>query len=220
MKKTETFNGDKKEGRWLLQQYEEKLKKFLVPKVPQGLETYHLTMMTLAWSVLILVFSFLARYDINWMWGTSFMIFMQYITDLLDGAIGRERNTGLIKWGYYMDHFLDYLFLCAIMIGYGFLLPLEFQYMIFFIQALLSAFMINAFLSFSATNQFKISHLGIGPTEIRIAFIIANTLLIIFGKTYLAHVMPYILLFSVFGLFVVVYKTQKLIWDIDMKSKK
>jgi phosphatidylglycerophosphate synthase len=35
-------------------------------------------------------------------YGMTVIVF-QYITDLLDGEIGRKRNTGLIKWGFYMD---------------------------------------------------------------------------------------------------------------------
>lgn len=219
MPQNKNFNGDKKIGKWFLQTYEHKLKMWLVPKVPRCIETYHLTMLTIVWSLLIIIFSWLARYDTNYLWGASLMIFLQYITDLLDGEVGRQQNTGLIKWGYYMDHLLDYFFLCSILIGYGLLLPMEFQYSIFFVQAILSAFMINAFLSFAATNQFKISHLGIGPTEIRIIFIVVNSLIILFGKTYMAIALPYILGFCTMGLFVIIYKTQRQLWDIDMKNK-
>jgi len=72
----------------------------------------------------------------------------------------------------------------------------------------------------SATNEFKISYLGIGPTEIRLIFIVVNTLLIIFNKTYMAAALPYVLTFSAFGLFVVIFKTQKYLWKVDMDQKK
>ena len=103
------FAGDQKKGNSLLGTAETKLKNFLVPFVPKKVETYHLTMTTVLWSALIILFSYLAIGNINWLWGVSLMIFFQYITDLLDGEIGRRRNTGLIKWGFYMDHFLDYI---------------------------------------------------------------------------------------------------------------
>ncbi len=131
------------------------------------LETYHLTLTTQLWCTLIIAFSFLARYRIHFLWVVSFSIFGQYITDLLDGEIGRRRNTGLIKWGYCMDHFLDYLFLCSILIGYGLMVADYNKYMLFYILALFGAFMVNSFLSFAATGQFRISYMGVGPTEIR-----------------------------------------------------
>ena len=214
------FAGDKKHGKWLFAAAEEKLKAWLVPRVPASIATYHLTLTTVVWSLLIIVFSFLARYSIHWLWAVSVMIALQYITDLLDGAVGRYRDTGLIKWGYYMDHLLDYLFLCSILIGYSLLLPDQFKYILFFVLALFGAFMANSFLEFSVTNSFRISYLGIGPTEIRILFIGVNTLLILFGKTYLARALPWVLAGATFGFFVTVYSTQKRIWAMDMEAKR
>ena len=213
-----TFSGDKKVGQSLLAPWENHLKAFLLPLVPKRVETYHLTLSTLIWCLFILIFSFFARYDIRWLWGVSLMIFLQYITDLLDGAIGRQRNTGLIKWGYYMDHFLDYLFLCSILIGYGFLLPDHYQYLLFFVLALFGAFMVNSFLAFATTDEFKIAYLKIGPTEIRLIFIMINTILVFTGKASLLKAIPCVLTFSTFGLFVTIFRTQKRIWQIDMEN--
>ncbi|MCF7849023.1 MAG: hypothetical protein K9M45_09250 [Kiritimatiellales bacterium] len=215
------FHGDKKEGTWLLADAENRLKHWLVPKVPLRVETYHLTLTSLLWCALIIGFSFLARYNIHYLWVVSFSIFGQYITDLLDGEIGRQRNTGLIKWGYYMDHFLDYLFLCSILIGYGLLVEDYNKYMLFYILALFGAFMVNSFLSFAATGAFKISYMKIGPTEVRLIFIIANTLIIFLAHRFqIARVLPMVLAGAVFALFVTVYQTQKALWKIDMENKR
>lgn len=216
----EPFAGDKKISLSLLGAWEKKLVNKYISKIPKRVETYHLTLTTLLWSTLIIVFGYLAgHYNIHWLWGTSVMIVCQYISDLFDGAVGRHRNTGLIRWGYYMDHFLDYIFLCSILIGYSFILNDEFN-SLFFILASFGAFMVNSYLSFAATNEFKIEYLKIGPTEVRIIFIIINTLLISFNKTYLAPLLPYVLIFSIIGLGLVVYKTQKRIWQKDMEDKK
>jgi len=214
----ENFAGDKKKGQSLLGPWEKKITDKYVSKIPKGLETYHLTMMTVLWCLGVLLFSFLAQFDIRWLWLVSLMIFLQYVTDLFDGAVGRYRNTGLIKWGYYMDHYLDYIFLGCMLIGYTFIVNDPFGIM-FFVLLTLGAFMVNSFLSFAATNEFKIAYLGVGPTEIRIIFILINTLIIIFGRTYLSWSLPLVLIFSIIGLNVVVYRTQKYIWDIDMKNK-
>lgn len=218
--KKEKFAGDKKKGESIFYGIENKFRDKYVSKIPPYIETYHLTLTTILWSLLIIFFSFLAKENLHWLWGVSVCIFLQYITDLFDGAVGRFRKTGLIKWGYYMDHFLDYIFLCSILIGYSFILPIEFMYILLFILAIFGAFMVNSYLSFAATNEFKIAYLKIGPTEVRLIFIIINTLLIIFGKTYMAKALPYILGFSIIGLIIVVYRTQKYIWKMDMKNKK
>jgi len=215
----QTFAGDKKKGQSILGPWEKKMVRKYVDKVPKSIETYHLTLTTVIWSAGVILFSYLAQYNIHWLWLTSLMILLQYITDLFDGAVGRHRNTGLIKWGFYMDHYLDYIFLGCLLIGYSFIVENPFGIM-FFVLLTLGAFMVNSFLAFAATNEFKINYLGIGPTEMRLIFILVNTLIIIFGRTYLRWAVPVVLIFSVIGLNVIIYRTQKYIWQIDMKNKK
>ncbi len=214
-----SFGGDKKVGQSLLGPLEKRFVTYWTPKIPLWITTDRLTYTTILWSISILIFSFFAQSNMHWLWIVSLMIFLQWLTDLFDGAVGRYRNTGLIRWGYYMDHFLDYVFLCSILIGYSFILPDNFKYLLLFILAIFGAFMVNSYLSFAATNEFQISYIGIGPTEIRIIFILINTLLIFFGRTYLSFALPYVLGISLIGLCVVVYKTGKRIWQIDMENK-
>lgn len=163
--------------------------------------------------------SYWARDDIRWLWAVSAAVVLQYLSDLVDGEVGRQRKTGLLKWGFYMDHFLDFIFLSSILVGYFFVVPTKFVYLHFFILVVFGAYMVHSFLAFSALNRFQIAYLGIGPTEIRLGFIIANTLLITVGTTYMDEFMPYILLASFIGLCVTVYHTQKLIWAEDMRKK-
>lgn len=220
MLNNEVFAGDKKVGQSILTKYEARFTSWAVPKIPPWIETYHLTLASIPISLIIVLAGFMARFEIEWLWLMSFMIFVQWVTDNLDGAVGRARNTGLIKWGYYMDHFLDYLFLCAILIGYMFMVPDSTKFVHFFVLAMFGAFMVNSYLSFATTNQFKFAYFGIGPTEIRIVFILINTLLILFGKTYLSSSLPFVFGLSVLGLCLVVYRTQKEIWAMDMEVKK
>ncbi len=214
-----TFAGDKKDGVSLLHKPEEKLKAALLPLVPLGVETYHLTLTTIVWSVLVILFSWLATFDRQWMWGASLMIVAQYVTDLLDGAIGRQRDTGLVKWGFYMDHFLDYIFLCAMLIGYSLLMPDNLKYVMFFVMAVICAFMVNSFLQFAATNRFRIVYWGIGPTEVRIGFILINTLVIFVNRAAGLRAVPFILAAASFGLLITAYNTQRELWKIDMEVK-
>lgn len=215
----ETFGGDKKIGTSLLSRPEKRFVNWAVPKIPTWIQSQHLTLATIPISACIVLSSYLAKFEIQWLWLTSVSIAFQWLTDSLDGAVGRARNTGLVRWGYYMDHFLDYVFLCSILIGYSILLPDRFQFLHFFVLAIFGAFMVNSFLAFAATNEFQVTHGGIGPTEVRIVFIVINTLLIIFGKTYLAPSLPYVLFLSILGLTIVVYRTQRHLWQKDMHNK-
>jgi hypothetical protein len=120
-----------------------------------------------------------------------------------------------------MDHFLDYLFLCSILIGYGLMEEDHNKYLLFYILALFGAFMVNSFLSFAATGAFKIAYMGIGPTEVRLIFIVANTLIIAFADHFeIAQVLPIVLAGATFALFATVFQTQKQLWKIDMENKR
>lgn len=214
-----TFAGDKKVGKSSLHFWEQAFVRWGTPKIPGWIETWHLTYMTFFWCLGALFFGYMAQFNIQWLWGASATIIGQYLTDLFDGAVGRARGTGLIKWGYYMDHFLDYLFMCSLLVGYTFFIPDPYNHL-FYILVVFGAFMVNAFVSFAATNEFRVSYFGIGPTEGRIGFLIVNGMLIISDKVFLSQFLPVLLAVAFFCLCAVVYKTQKTIWETDMEIKK
>lgn len=214
------FGGDKKVGASVLHRAEQAFIHWMVPKVPLWIGSRMLTLFSIPISASIILCSYLAAtFNLHWLWAVSILIALQWLTDSLDGSVGRTRGEGLVKWGFYMDHFLDYIFLCAILIGYMLLVPDQMKYVQFFVLAVGAAFMVHSFLAFGATNEFRIVHMGIGPTELRLVFIAINSLIIFFGKTYLAATLPYILAAAFCGLCIVVYHTQKRIYQIDMDNK-
>ncbi|MEJ7710819.1 MAG: c-type cytochrome domain-containing protein [Pyrinomonadaceae bacterium] len=137
-----------------------------------------------------------------------------------DGKVGKFRDTGLVKWGFYMDHFLDYVFLCSLLIGYSFILPLTSRYHLFFLLAVFTGYMVSSFLSFAATSKFEINFYKFGPTEFRIAIIIINTLLVHYGTEHMEKALPFVAAGALVGLSILVYRTQRKIWQMDMAAKK
>jgi len=214
------FGGDKKVGRSLLSRPENYLKNWAVPKIPEGIETYHLTMMTLAWSLMNVIMGFFAKDNLQVLWLVSLMILFQYLTDLFDGELGRQRDTGLIKWGFYMDHLLDYIFLCSLVfVGYMISPPgLEIWY--FGLLVILGAYMVSSFLSFAATNEFQIYYYGIGPTEMRLVFILINTYVIYFGTKHFNILLPSVVILCLFGLVFHTYQVQTKLWRRDIQAKQ
>jgi phosphatidylglycerophosphate synthase len=165
MIETQQFAGATKSNTSFLTPFERRLATRVLPRIPSWLETYHLTMLTLVWSFFILFFSYLAAKDLRWLWGVSAMIALQYVTDHYDGKIGKYRGTGLVRWGYYMDHLLDYFFLCSVIIGYAFILPERSRYQILIMLAIFAGYEFSTFLAFAATDRLKISYLKFGPTS-------------------------------------------------------
>ncbi len=218
--KKKEFAGKEKTGKSLFTDIEDRVRYKIAEKFPRFIETYHLTLMTILWSAIIIGAGYMAKDDIQWLWVVSICIFLQYLTDLFDGPLGKVRNTGLVKWGFYMDHFLDYIFLCSVIISYYFIVPEQFHYYLFFILAIFSGFIVNSYLGFAVTKEFRIAFFRIGPTEGRILFIVLNTILIFFGQINFGIILPIVLLASFVGLVIVVYSTQKRTWKIDMETKE
>jgi phosphatidylglycerophosphate synthase len=219
MSHPESFGGNTKVGESFLWPLEQRFIRWFVPRLPAWLKSYHLVLASIPVSLGIILCSYLARRDLTWLWAVSGLIALQWLTDSCDGALGRFRKEGLILWGYYMDHLLDYFFLAAILIGYMLLLPDHFKYLQFFVLTIFGGFMVNSFLVMATTQKFRISHLGVGPTEVRLIFILVNSLIVLFGKTYLGGALPYALALSFLGLIVVVYRTQRDLWQEDRRRK-
>ena len=119
-----------------------------------------------------------------------------------------------------MDHFLDFVFMCSLLIGYSFLLHGPAKQIVYFLIPVAGCFMVSSYLAFGATNEFKITFLGAGPTEMRIYFIILNFLIIFFGTGWLERILPFVFAIIFVSMCIVVYRTQKYIWKIDMAEKK
>ena len=220
MLETQQFAGATKANNSFLTPFERRLAPLVLPRIPSWLQTYHLTMLTLVWTGLILLFSYWAATDLRWLWGVSAMVFMQYVTDHYDGKVGKYRGTGLLRWGYYMDHLLDYFWLCSIIVGYAFILPERSRYQILILLVLVSGYEVSTFLALTATDRFKISYFRLGPTEFRIAIIVINALLVQYGTRKMVNGLKYVNVGAAVGLVLMIYKTHKVIWALDMKHKR
>jgi phosphatidylglycerophosphate synthase len=215
------FAGAGKINTGLLVPLERRLATFVLPRIPGWLETYHLTLLTPVWSILIVVFGYFAARDLRWLWLVNLMIVLHYFTDHFDGKLGKFRDTGLHKWGFYMDHLFDYGFVCAILIGYSFLLPRDFSPMLtmMLVLCVFSGFMFHTFLMLAATGEFAVSFSVFGPTEMRLALVIINGLLVRFGVRPLKGALPYVAGCGTVALALLAYRAQKRLWKSDMYAK-
>ena len=214
------FAGAGKSNSGWLVPLERRLGAFVLPRMPQWIETYHLTLLTPLWCVGIVGFSYLAASNLRWLWMVNAMIVLHYFTDHFDGKLGKYRDTGLYKWGFYMDHLFDYVFLCSILIGYTLLIPQRAFFNMLLVLCAFSAFMFHTFLMLATAEEFKISYARFGPTEFRLALIIGNALLIRSGVRPLKASLPYIALGGTIGLAVMAYRAQKKLWRTDMQAKQ
>jgi phosphatidylglycerophosphate synthase len=203
----------------LLSPLERRLARRVVPLIPAWLETHHLTLLTLAWCAGLVLFGHLAARDLRWLWGSSAMIALQWVTDFFDGKVGKHRDTGLVKWGFYADHLLDYAFLCAVVGAYAFVLPERAHLSLLLVLAVFGGLMVNSFLAFAATGRFHISHGKLGPTEFRLALVIINSLVVAYGTRRMTKTLPYVAAGGFVALCVLAYRTQRELWRRDTEQR-
>jgi len=215
------FGGAAKVGKSILHGPECRLREAFVDRIPKWCETYHLTMLTLPWAVVVVLAGWLAKAqgNRNWLWLVSLMIVLQYLTDLFDGAIGRKRNTGLVKWGFFMDHFLDFVFQCSLMTAYYLVAPDGYGFWFMLLIGLTGGHMVHSFLCFAATNEFQIYFYGFGPTEARIGFIAINTFIIYTWPQFYEWALPVLTVLTAAALAVLVFRTHRRLWALDMAEK-
>jgi archaetidylinositol phosphate synthase len=215
----EKFKGDKKIPlKSPLARAERQFIDWLTPRFPRWIEGYHLTLVTVLLSAMCILAGYLARQHLWWLHLASAALFLQWFTDSLDGSLGRYRDTGIPKWGYYMDHLLDYVFMCSLLLGYAWLCDGLSRTLWFILIPVFGTFFVNSYLSFAATKDFKITFLGFGPTEMRLLLILLNTAMILFGTGWVARALPYAVPVAGVVVCVVVYRSQKFIWNVDMKD--
>ena len=91
----DSFTGDRKAPmRSPLADLEHRLIEAWAPRFPRWIEGYHLTLLTIPWTLGLLAAGWLGRQSLQWLWLSSAMLFLQWFTDSFDGKLGRLRDTG------------------------------------------------------------------------------------------------------------------------------
>jgi len=123
----------------------------------------------------------LTRYGIAWLWLSSFGLFVNWFGDSLDGTLARYRKIERPNYGYYVDHVVDVFNEFLLVIGLGLSPLVKFEVAAF---ALIGYLMLAAhvFLRTYVDDVFKISYGKLGPTEVRLFIVIANTMVFFFGN--------------------------------------
>jgi phosphatidylglycerophosphate synthase len=206
------FAGADKVNQSLLAPLERRLAPWVVPRIPRGIETYHLTALTLVWCAGILAASVAAARDRRWLWAASAMVVLQWVTDHFDGKLGKYRGTGLVRWGFYVDHFLDYVFVASILIGWSFVLPPAAARGVLILLAVAAGFAVHVALLFGTTGAFHISAGRIGPTELRVGVVVVNAQVVRYGTHGLEAGLPYAAAIGAAALAWLVFRSQRQLW--------
>jgi phosphatidylglycerophosphate synthase len=195
------------------------MRRRLAPRVPAFIATYHLTMLTLPLGMLVLLGGYLARGNVQWVWLISAGIAAQYVVDVLDGEVGRQRQTGLIRWGFYMDHFSDFLFGAATLGAYMLVFPSSTPILIGLL-VVTTGFYLHEALVCICTGKYNVyGYHGIGWEEARLLIILENALIAIVQPPWIHWTFVAAMLFFGVGLVQQVWLTQRALWRSDLEDK-
>lgn len=115
-----------------------------------------------------------------WLWVAGMLVLVNWFGDSLDGTLARLRRVERRRYGYYLDHVVDAFATVAIGAGIGLspYVPLSVALAGVVAYLVLS---INLYLESTVFGVFRLGYGRIGPTEARIALVLANGLLVVAG---------------------------------------
>jgi len=157
----------------LLASSEKRLLVWLAHRLPACTTSDHLTLLALVAMAVAGGAYAAARWDGRALWVVVAALAVNWFGDSLDGTLARVRRAERPRYGYYVDHVLDIVGISLLVAGLacsGFMTPVV-------ALVLLAAYLLVAaevFLATTAHGVFRMSFLGLGPTELRILLAIGT----------------------------------------------
>ncbi|MFQ6046794.1 MAG: CDP-alcohol phosphatidyltransferase family protein [Gemmatimonadales bacterium] len=184
----------KREMTFLLAAPERRLLRAIAGRIPRSIRSNHLTALGVIGAVGAAAGYGLSTLDARWLWLASAMLAVNWFGDSLDGTLARVRKAERPKYGYYVDHVADAFTTAVIGIGIGLspYVSLESALLLVILYLTLS---INVYLESAVFGVFRMAYGRLGPTEVRILLILANTALVA-GATLLNVLNGAVLLFA------------------------
>ena len=159
---------------------ERKTLAWLVRRLPVSVTPDMLTAFGIFGASVTLVGYVLTLWAPQFLWLASFGLVLHWLGDSLDGSLARFRKIERPKYGYFIDQTVDVIGNLLIGVGIG-LSPYVRMDTALFAMAGYHALSIYSFVRACISNEFHVSLLGSGPTEIRLLIILMNTFILVFG---------------------------------------
>lgn len=157
---------------------EKRVLHWLAVRMPDGINSDHLTLLALFAMVSVGASYWLSRYTPIGLVLATVWLAVNWFGDSLDGTLARVRAQQRPRYGYYVDHVVDVvgvLFLFAGLGLSGYLHPGV-------AAALLIAYFLLSLEIYLATHslgRFRMSFFGVGPTELRLVLAAMNAALLV-----------------------------------------
>lgn len=154
---------------------------WLAARLPGWVRPDLLTLLGFLASLLILASYYLTNFDPRFLWLASFGFLLNWFGDSLDGTLARFRQIERPKYGFFVDHTVDTLVEVCIFLGMGLSPYVDFRLASL---ALIGYLMLSilVFIKTYVDGEFRISWARLGPTEMRVIAVLANTIVFFTGN--------------------------------------
>lgn len=147
---------------------------WLAPRVPAWVTPDQLTLLGFAGAVVAFIGYVLAPDQAAWLWAVNAGLVLNWLGDSLDGKVARAQGIERPRYGFFFDQSIDVVgqFLFALGLGLSGYVRLDIAalglaaYLMMTVQSLLRA---------EVTRVFHLATAGMGLTEVRCLFLVANT---------------------------------------------
>jgi phosphatidylglycerophosphate synthase len=116
------------------------------------------------------------------LWLATLGLAINWFGDSLDGTLARLRKIERPRYGYYLDNAIDCAAALLLAVGVGLSGYVRFDLCLLALSAYLMMSSLT-FLRANVSGVFQISYGGVGPTEVRIGFVVLNALIMVFPPT-------------------------------------
>jgi archaetidylinositol phosphate synthase len=153
-----------------LAKHERRLLNWLCARVPGWMTPDMMTALGFLGAMISSAGYVLSNNDPIWLWLAISGYFINWYGDSLDGSLARYRKIERPNFGYFIDHSADALSTSILLacIGLSPFVRLDVMMIVLVCYLLLS---IHAFLAAKVVDEFRLSYVGAGPTELRLLLI-------------------------------------------------
>ena len=184
------FEDAAREQLGLLASAERRALYWLAHRTPPWLNSDHLTLIGFTAMFFAGLFYYFSRWNSLFLLVVNAWLTVNWLGDSLDGTLARYRKKLRPRYGFYVDHMVDTwgaLFLiCGLALSNYMSEKVAYATLIVFFML-----SINVYLATYTLGKFKISFGKLSPTELRLALVIGNLVLLyrpsirVLGQTYL-----------------------------------
>jgi phosphatidylglycerophosphate synthase len=156
---------------------EKRVLHWLAVRIPDSINSDHLTLLALFAMVSVGASYWLSRYTPVGLVLATFWLAVNWFGDSLDGTLARVRAQQRPRYGYYVDHVVDVVGVLFLFGGLGMsgLLHPAVAATLLIAYFLLS---LEVYLATHSLGRFQMSFFGVGPTELRLVLAAVNGVLL------------------------------------------